>query len=167
MPKFATFTKEVRDKFQELVDNHEVLYLTDVEKDDIWDMYLTSFPDGTNNIYKERREYDCNHCKQFLRPFGNVVAIKDGELISIWDVKVPGYYQEVADKLSAFVKGSAIKDIFVNDYKNLGVATSEQKLDGASKIVWNHFSFTLPDSRVNESSQSNEAMSLNQFTLNS
>ncbi len=158
MSNFKNFTALMEEKFQTLVKNHKNLYLTDVSKDDIWEMYLNSFPSGTNKMYKERREYDCNHCKQFLRPYGNIVAIENNKLISIWDIDAPGYYKEVADKLSSFVKSKAIKDIFVNDFAKLGIPHNTQMLPDGSTIKWNHFSFELPSTHVNKSSNSNESL---------
>ena len=35
-----------------------MLFETDADKDRLWDIYLNSFPDGTNPIYKVRREYE-------------------------------------------------------------------------------------------------------------
>ena len=62
------------------------LYLTGTPKDSLYDMYLQSYPEGTNTMHRVRNEYDCSTCKQFIRNVGNVVAIHNGELISIWDV---------------------------------------------------------------------------------
>ena len=156
---FKDFKLKVEKKFQELVDNNDVLFLTDVEKDTIWDKYLSSFPNGTNNIFVERGEYECNTCKQFLRPYGNVVAInKDGELTSIWDIEVDGYYQEVANELSKLVKSKQVRDKFISKFAKLGTSTNVQLLDDGTTRTWNHFSFELPKSFVDKSSDSEESI---------
>ena len=112
---FKDFTEKVRNKLQDIVDNHEVLFLTDVEREEIWEMYLSSFPKGTNNVYIERNSYECNTCKQFLRPYGNIVAIdENNKLVSIWDITIDGYYQDVANSLSEFVKSKLIKNVFIH-----------------------------------------------------
>ena len=95
MSQFHLFADAVRTKFNELA-KHD-LYVVEVSKDTICDTYLAAFPEGANPIYKERREYDCQTCRQFLKNIGNVVAIINNELVSVWDVKVPGYYQQGAD----------------------------------------------------------------------
>ena len=76
------------------------LFVVDLDKDIMWNHYLDSFPEGTNNIYKERREYDCQCCKQFVRRSGAIVSVVNNELVSIWDAEVEGYYQVVVDAMS-------------------------------------------------------------------
>lgn len=101
------------------------LYSVDMNKDELYDLYLNSFPAGTNNIYKERREYDCNYCKQFVRNIGLAVAINDNyELVSIWDIKIGGYYQAVVDALSAAVKAKAIANEYLHFEPKISVERS-------------------------------------------
>jgi hypothetical protein len=69
---------------------------------------MNAFPEGTNPIYKERREYDCNTCKQFIRNMANAVILKDGEIVTIFDVKAEGYYDDVAKAMSELVKSAKI-----------------------------------------------------------
>jgi hypothetical protein len=100
--------KEAVDKQFSQMKSHD-LFRTQVEKDQMWETYLSSFPAGTNPIYRERTEHDCNCCKQFIRAIGNVVAIIDGKLVSIWDAKVDDpNYQVVADALSLSLSLSKI-----------------------------------------------------------
>lgn len=33
----------------------------------------------------ERQSHTCNCCRQFIKPYGNVVAIVNNKLVSIWD----------------------------------------------------------------------------------
>ena len=45
------------------------MYLTNVNKDELWDCYINSYPED------ERQSHTCNCCRQFIKPYGNVVAI--------------------------------------------------------------------------------------------
>ena len=78
---FNIFKKAVAKQFERMKSNE--LFRTDVDKDEMWATYLSSFPAGSDPIYKERTEHDCNCCKQFIRSIGNVVAMIDGKLESI------------------------------------------------------------------------------------
>ena len=155
-PVFKTFKEAMRKQFQKMVSENEILFLTDVDKDVIWDTYLNSFPEGTNNHFRERNEYDCNTCRQFLRPYANVVAIKDGKLVSIWDVEAEGYYKEVTDALSKLVKSKPVRDIFVSKFANLGTDKNRELKPDGNVRTWEHFHFKLPVSYINTSSDSIE-----------
>jgi hypothetical protein len=69
-------------------------------KDILWGAYQAAWPEGTNEIFRTRREHDCQCCKSFVRTVGGVVAIVDGALVSIWDVEVPEPYKTVAAIMS-------------------------------------------------------------------
>ena len=63
------------------------LFITNVDTEILWNLYLDSFPEGTNNIYKVRREFDCSCCHNFVRRYGNIAAIdSNNKLMSIWDI---------------------------------------------------------------------------------
>ena len=38
-----------------------------VDKDEMYNLYLDSFPVGTNAIYRTRREHDCSCCRGFIK----------------------------------------------------------------------------------------------------
>jgi hypothetical protein len=120
------------------------LFRTNVDKDLLWDTYLSSFPEGTNPIYKERTEHDCQSCRQFIRASGNVVTIKDNKLVSIWDVEVGGSYQVVVDALSKLVKSNLIADVFLHYEQQIGTDFNNQMLEDGEIIKWNHLHFKLP-----------------------
>jgi len=118
---FSVFKQAVTNQFEAMKDKQ--LFRTAVAKDDLWLTYLSSFPPGTNPIYKERTEYDCQCCKQFIKNAGSMVAISnDGLLESIWDIDidVDGEFQVVANALSALVKSAAIENIFLHAEAHVG-----------------------------------------------
>ena len=72
---FATFAGAVNAQLEKMIKQSDMLLRVDLSKEEIWDAYMNAFPEGTNPMHKERREYDCNTCKQFIRGMGNAVAI--------------------------------------------------------------------------------------------
>ena len=138
---FIKFKNAVASQFERMK-KHE-LYRTSAAKDDLWETYLSSFPAGTNPMYRERTEHDCNTCKQFIRSVGNVVAIIDGKLESIWDVNVKDDYQVVANALSALVKSKSICDVFLH-FENVAGANRnfEDTVNGIK--AWDHFFVDIP-----------------------
>ncbi|MCK5538339.1 MAG: hypothetical protein KAI79_16045, partial [Bacteroidales bacterium] len=124
------------------------LFITNVDKDTIWDTYLESFPEGTNPIYLERTEHDCQCCKSFLRNAANIVAIINNKLVSLWDIQVDDEYQIVMDALAKLVKEAPIKTVFFHHENQLGQEYTNQLLENQSIKRWNHFNYKLPDKFV-------------------
>lgn len=125
------------------------LFMTNTDKDALWDLYLASFPEGTNPLYRERTEHDCTCCKQFIRNIGGVVTIDaDLNVVSVWDnIELGNEYDVVAAALSAFVKQHAIVDVYFNDTKKVGVESNHEMKDGNVR-TYNHFHTNLLGSYV-------------------
>ena len=91
--------------FEEMIADNAVLYTTDTDRDELWNIYIDSFTPADNPIYRVRSTHDCSACRQFIKAIGNVVTIKDGKVISIWDFESPEpeYIAPIA-AMSAYVK---------------------------------------------------------------
>lgn len=141
---------EMRDKliehFNEMVTDVDHLFEVGLDKDQLWDLYLNSFPAGTNDIYRERREHDCSCCRQFIKNIGNVVAIKNNEVITIWDFDTASAtYQPVVDALAAFVRSNSVTDVYISETKKIGCLQNYEQLENGQVRAWNHFYLELPD----------------------
>ena len=155
MINFKEFKKSMQETFAANIKNVDTLYLTDVSKDEMWETYQNSFPDNTNPIFRERREYDCNCCKQFIRQFGNVVMIKGDQVVSIWDVETQYPFDAVAKKMSEYIKSAKIVDIHVAKQASFG---TDFNFDNINNQRWDHFYIKLPAAFVVRSSESEEAI---------
>lgn len=142
---FNTFKTSIATQFQRM--QQYPLFRVDIDKDELWTTYLSSFPPGTNLIYRERGEYDCSCCRQFIRAVGDVVAIVDGKIESLWDVGVPheSAFQIVANALSTFVKSKPILSPFLHYEPTAGTDRSfeaiAEPVSGGIKDIhtWTHF----------------------------
>ena len=143
---FSVLKKAVALQF-DVMKGHQ-LYRVQVDKDQLWDVYLSSFPAGSNPLYKQRTEHDCQCCKSFIRAVGGIVAIIDGQLVSLWDVRVGNPYQPVVDALSALVKSSPIDNIFLHTERIAGTDGNLQQLESKEVLAWEHFFITLPTTCV-------------------
>jgi len=141
---FIEFRDAVAKNFSEM-QSHQ-LYRTAAPKDGLWDTYLGAFPEGSNPIYKERTEHDCQCCKQFIRAVGNVVAIVDGKIVSIWDSFFVGddAYNVVAAKMEHYVKSFEIENVFTHDEPTAGKGHTLQDLLEGKVKVWDHFFVNIP-----------------------
>lgn len=147
---FSDLRDAVQKQFVTMKSGH--LFKTEVNKDEMWETYLESFPDGTNPTYKERTEHDCQCCKHFIRAMGNVVTIKNREFVSIWDVDnilISTRYQVVAAAMSKLVKSAPIRNIYLTTEKKAGTFENFQKTD-EGVLKWDHFCLKVPERCVVE-----------------
>jgi hypothetical protein len=144
---FIKFRDAINVQVQKM--SKQKLFTVALDKTLIWDTYLDSFPAGTNEIYRERREHDCNCCKQFIRDVGRMVTIgSDMELTTVWDIKVDGHFQIVADVMSAMVKGAAISNVYTSEQSKVGVEKTHGLDDDGTVSTWNHFYAVVPPTVV-------------------
>jgi hypothetical protein len=120
------------------------LYRTNIDRDVLWATYLSSFPAGSNPVYRVRTEHDCSCCRQFIRNVGDVVAIIDDRITTIWDQPpTDPAYAAVSRALAALVRSQPIGDVFMHYERTVGTEKSlEDTLEGVK--TWDHFHITLP-----------------------
>lgn len=146
---FGIIKAAVAEQFRRLQSAPHQLYRVDVSGDDLWTCYLASFPPGTNPIYRERTEHDCSCCRQFIRTVGNVVAIIDGQMVSLWDATPNNpAYAVVCSALAALVKSKPITGPFLHYEATAGTDRSFEEIlgeDGSLARVqpWTHFHVNL------------------------
>lgn len=140
--QFKTFKQAVQQQF-DTMQQHPLFRVTS-DKNLLWQTYLGSFPPGTDPIYRERTEHDCQCCKQFIRAVGDVVAIINRQVVSIWDIEIGGYYQVVADALAAKVKAQPIENIFFHQERTAGTDRNVQLLLSGETQTWEHFFINVP-----------------------
>lgn len=108
---FKPFAQQVKDNFDSM--STKPLYRTNVGLDEIKDIYLASFPVGTNPIYITNTQHDCTCCKSFIRNVGGLVNIVNGQIITIWDNITTGdAYEQVAQSMRDYVLSKPITSVF-------------------------------------------------------
>ena len=144
MNHFPAFAHMVAASFQDRVKD-EVVFVADLDGDDLYARYLSSFPEGTNPTFKVNTEHDCACCRHFIRRAGTVVSVMDGVVRTVWDQaanKASGPYKEVATSLRDAVRAVGIRDLFrVGANETQFEAQQTRSLDvGTQKVVtWDHF----------------------------
>lgn len=147
--KFINFRDAVRNQFETMCSGSTRLFEVEVDKDEFWNLYLNSFPEGTNPIYRERTQHDCSCCRGFIKNIGNVVAIKDGVLSTIWDVNLgDSFYQVVADAMALFIRSKAVTGVYLSPFRKIGVEENHEQIDG-KVITYNHFCVQVPNMCLN------------------
>lgn len=156
MGNFMKFKKALQKHFDEMQKDSTHLFEVNVDKDELWNTYLDSFSDGTNEIFRKRREHDCSCCRQFVKNIGAAVMIKNNKIHTIWELNIGDEtYQPVCDALDTYVKSHAITDIYTTKFFKIGTDYNFEEIDGKAH-KWDHFFLELPDKFVNTSNSSNE-----------
>ena len=153
--EFTEMRNKLIEHFNKMVRDGDHLFEVAVDKDELWNLYLDSFPTGTNEIYRERREHDCSCCRQFIKTIGNAVTIKDNRVTTIWDFRTDDTtYQPVLDTLATFIKSHVVSDIYVSKFKKIGTLQNYEELENGQMKEWSHFFLELPNKFVDKSSRS-------------
>lgn len=144
---FRDFVKAIQKNLQQMSKDSSRLFTVNVDTEELYNLYLDSFPAGTNEIYRERREYDCSCCRHFIRDIGNVVSIKNGELHTIWGINPVSddKYNVVAAALDAYVKQKAVLGVFLKKEKRIGTPENREMLPTGKINKYEHFFVDLPE----------------------
>ena len=144
---FKDFVKAIQKNLQQMSKDSSRLFTVNVDTEELYNLYLDSFPAGTNEIYRERREYDCSCCRHFIRDIGNVVSIKNGELHTIWGINPVSddKYNVVASALDAYVKQKAVSGVFLKKEKRIGTPENREMLPTGKINKYEHFFVDLPE----------------------
>ncbi len=142
--EFTKFQEAVYAQFQKLTnDKTNVVLRTDAPVGEIFDIYLEAWPEEHNQIFREKREHDCNCCKSFIRAVGNLVAYVDGELVSVWDIQSGDpVIDKVAATLKAWVLSYPATTPFYYWERRVGTKANVDTHD--LSITWNHFYADIP-----------------------
>ena len=141
--EFIEFNRRLQKHVKTLTDTVPRLYVADVDKDVLWNLYLDSFAPEHNPVFRERREHDCSCCRHFIKEFGGVVAIIDGQVRSIWEFAAEDQYAPVVEALAEYVRSRPIRDVYFAPAQAVGTVQNTEDMDG--KIhTWHHLNVVLP-----------------------
>lgn len=86
---------------------------------EVWDLFLSSFENDPKFRDPASSEHNCNHCNNFIRRYGNVVAIIDNKIVSMFDAQIEGEYKNTVKVLSKAICNSKVQDVFTETYEEL------------------------------------------------
>jgi len=146
---FKQFRNELESHFNNMCNENTHLFEIDLDKDEFWNLYLDSIPAEYNPIFKVRREFDCLCCRHFFKEIGNVVAIHDGVIESLWDFESGNpVWNGLTKKLSAHVKQFPITGVFISKFPKVGTDYNMAETEEGRAIRFDHFFLKLPTRMV-------------------
>lgn len=162
------------------------LFRSTVTGDQLWQTYLEGFVEEAMFRDPESSEHNCNHCKNFIKRYGNVVAVIDGKIATLFDVETTDEYQNSMNLMSNILKRHYIKTIFVESRSVLNNLTYEKLTRNMTKYAlgipsntkvytqeeadkfgvvtpgqvytFNHMMVNIPAEFINTTMSSNEAL---------
>ena len=153
MSNFKEFSDLIEGNFKEMSKGD--LFIVEDNNDELYKNYLDLFPDGTNPLVKERTEHDCSCCKHFVRNLGNVVAIKNGKMTSVWDVEGAPYpYGDIAKSMAEKVREKEVSSVFVGKQSTFGQKFSRYAMDDGTMVRRYHFFGELPSKHLSNRRES-------------
>lgn len=115
------FTKKVQAQFDEMCKT-EKLFRVNLSGQEVWDLYLNSFTKEENPIFRspESSTYNCNHCKNFIRRYGNIVAIdEEYNIVTMFDVVGDEEFTSVVKALTKAIKSAKVTEVFFETFAEL------------------------------------------------
>ena len=153
--EFKEFRNMIAEHFKKMTEDVEKMFEVGVDKDEMWNTYLDSFPAGTNEIFRKRREYDCSCCRQFVKQIGSAVVIKNNKLETIWDLGIhDDKFEPVAKAMSDFVRRHCVTDVYVSKFKKVGTEYNYEQYENGTMKKWEHFQIILDDKFVDKTARS-------------
>lgn len=115
------FTKLIQIQFDKMAETGK-LFRSSLSGQQIWEMYIKAFLPEHDPVFRDPSSttHNCNLCKNFIRRYGNVVAIDENfDIVTMFDVEAPEVFSAVASKLSTALKNSSISEVFFETFDEL------------------------------------------------
>lgn len=141
---FKPFARLVQRDVTELT-KHRAVFEVNLDRDALFALYLASFPEGSNPLFKTRTEHDCSCCKSFVRAIGGMVTINDdGTYNTVWDSaaqKAEEPYRTVALALRDFVRTRPVAGLFRKGKSESSSGNEETRsmFPDGHVVTWSHF----------------------------
>lgn len=118
---FEQFNAKIKDRFQEM--QQYKLFRLNVTGQQVWDTYLKGFNKGDDPVFRDPNSttHTCNNDQNFVRRYGNVVAITDKfEIMSLWDIDAKNtIYEEPLKAIWELLDSSKVENIFFETWEEL------------------------------------------------
>lgn len=128
---------KINEKLQEQFDKMCLtgkLFKSSVVGDTIWNVYIDSFDNDPIFRDPESSFNNCNLCKNFIRRYGNIIAIDENlDIMTMFDIDVDEQYKNSFKAVSELIKNDTISDIFIESYEELKKLPYEQCSKNQSK----------------------------------
>ena len=125
---FKQFNQKIQEQFTAM--QRYQLFRLNITGQQIWDAYINGFTPEENPIFRdpESSTHNCNNDKNFVRRYGNIVAIDENyNIISFWDIDVAGTeYFNAVQNVQALVRTGKVQEVFFESFAELNILPYEK-----------------------------------------
>lgn len=131
---------EVRKKMQSQLQKMEatgMLFRVNLTGAQIWTMYLKSFSKENDPVFRDPASsvHNCNLCNNFLRRYGNIVAIdNDNKIMTLFDFDITGEYEDSVKVMGENIRKAVIENVFFETFTELHSLPYEKTVKTATKF---------------------------------
>lgn len=96
------------------------LFRSKVSGQQLWELYISSF--GNDPVFRdpESSVHNCNLCNNFIRRYGNIVAVdEEFNIMSMFDIEAPDEFKASMKAMSDALKSSYIGEVFFETFIEL------------------------------------------------
>ena len=114
------FNKKVQEQFAKMCATGK-LFRVSLTGQQLWEIYLKSFKKQDDPVFRdpESTVHNCNHCNNFVRRYGNIVAIVDNKIETMFDGEFDEEYAPSATEMSKALKASKVTEVFFETFNEL------------------------------------------------
>lgn len=147
------------------------LFRVEMSGQAIWELYLGAFTKDENPVFRDpsSSSHNCNHCKNFIRRYGNIVSVENNKIVSIFDVEAEGEYVHSIKAISEVIRASKIAEVFFETFNELNSLPYEacSKTNKAFKlgVDANHKRYTKEEAEKYGVVKANEVRTFHHFCL--
>jgi len=149
------------------------LFRVDLSGDKVWHLYILNFNKDDNPKFRDPNSstHNCNHCKNFIRRYGNVVSVDENyNITTMFDVEIEGEFKNSMKSMSEKIKSSKILDVFFETFNELNSLPYEScsKSNNFFKLGLekNHKRYTKEEAEKFGVVSENEIRTFNHLNLN-
>jgi hypothetical protein len=170
--QFKEFNNYIKIQFKRMC-NTEMLFKSNISGQQVWETYLNNFKPENNLKFRDpsSSEHNCNYCKNFIRRYGNILAIVDDKLESIFsNISNVGEYTDSVIACNNLLINSKIENVFFETYSELNNNLNYEKTTKTQNtfklgIVENHKQYTKDEMDKFGVVELNKVYTFNHFNL--
>src|SRR5574344_1639053 len=129
------------------------LFKSSITGQQVWTEYLNGFTKENDPIFRDPNSstHNCNNCHNFVKRYGNIVAIDTlGNIMTIWDNVTIKEFKNSASNISEILQTFKIQDVFFATFNELNSLLYEKCSKNNSQfqlgINVNYKQYTLEES---------------------